>query len=185
MQQHVGLGEELFREVTDTVLTALEVKVQKQRLDSTHVLSDMACMGRARMIGVAMRRFLKKVRQHDEALLAGLSAELRKRKQSDSQIFSDAKDTASRRVALQQVAEDLLTVLQLFADMKPICEWTKCVQLLLIFTQQCEFREEFVEVRAKTGCSPNLNCTSTRRDVPGIAFRFTFPHSLDFATLRL
>ncbi len=68
MQLGEGLGEKLFQEVTDTLLTSLEVKVQKPRLDSTHVLSDMACMGRARMIGVALRRFIKKVRQHDAAL---------------------------------------------------------------------------------------------------------------------
>ena len=67
------------------------------------------------MIGVALRRFFQKVRQHDAALLddaiGGLSKELLKRyeKPSDSQIFSEMKDTASRRVALQQVAEDLHT----------------------------------------------------------------------------
>ena len=153
MQLDEGLGEKLFQEVTDTLLTSLEVKVQKQRLDSTHVLSDMACMGRARMIGVALRRFIKKVRQHDAALLAGLSEELLRRyeKQSDSQIFSEMKDTESRRVALQQVAEDLHMVLQQFAKIEPICQWTKYTQLQTIFAQQCELREEFIEVRAKSG----------------------------------
>lgn len=58
------MGEELFREVTDTLLTSMEVKVRKQRLDSTHVLSDMACLGRVRMMGVALRRFFTKVLQH-------------------------------------------------------------------------------------------------------------------------
>lgn len=131
----------------------MEVKVRQQRLDSTHVLSDMARMGRARMIGVALRRFLKQVRQHAQALLAGLSEDLLKRyeKQSDSQIFSEVKDAESRRVALQQVAEDLHTVLQHFAAIEPICEWKRYAQLQTIFDQQCELREEFIEVRAKTG----------------------------------
>ena len=153
MQLDEGLGETLFQEVTDTLLTALEVKVQKPRLDSTHVLSDMACMGRARMISVALKRFIKKVRQHDAALLVGLSEELlqRSEKPSDRQIFSDMKDTASRRVALQQVAEDLHTVLQQFAKVEPICQCEKYTQLQTIFAQQCELREEFVEVRAKSG----------------------------------
>ena len=153
MQLDEELGEELFREVTDTLLTSMEVKVQRQRLDSTHVLSDMACLGRARMIGVALKRFLKKVRRHDAALLEGLSEELLQRyeKPSDSGIFGGLKDTEARRVALQQVAEDLLVVLQHFEQIEPIGQWEKYLQLRTIFDQQCELREEFIEVRVKTG----------------------------------
>ena len=153
MQQDEELGEELFREVTDTLLTSMEVKVQKQRLDSTHVLSDMACLGRARMIGVALKRFFQKVRRHDAALLSGLSEDLLKRyeKSSDSGVFGGLKDTEARRVALQQVAEDLLVVLQHFEQSEPIGQWNQYHQLRTIFDQQCELREEFIEVRAKTG----------------------------------
>jgi Transposase DDE domain len=61
------------------------------------------------------------------------------------------KDTESRRVALQQVAEDLHAVLQQFAKVEPICQWAKYTQLQTIFAQQCELREEFVEVRGKSG----------------------------------
>ena len=47
----------------------MEVKVKKQRLDSTHVLSDMSNIGRARMIGLALKRFFAKLAKHDASLL--------------------------------------------------------------------------------------------------------------------
>ena len=57
LQNDEQASEEIFTRVTDTLLGSLEVKVNRQRLDSTHVLSDMAVTGRARMLGVALRRF--------------------------------------------------------------------------------------------------------------------------------
>ncbi|MFG0261948.1 MAG: hypothetical protein ACF788_06125 [Novipirellula sp. JB048] len=46
------------------LLSKLEVSVKKQRLDSPHVLSDMATIGRAQMIGVTLRGFFAKVDRH-------------------------------------------------------------------------------------------------------------------------
>ncbi len=153
MQNDEKISEELFTKVTDSLLRSLEVKVKKQRLDSTHILSDMANMGRARMIGVALKRFFAKVEKHDAALLAPFPEDLvaRYRKPSDSQIFGDLHKTEARQLALQQAAEDLATVLEAFANIEPICQWEPYQQLQTIFDQQCEIREEFIEVRKKTG----------------------------------
>lgn len=153
MQNDEEISEELFTQVTDTLLHALEVKVRKQRLDSTHILSDMANMGRARMIGVALKRFFLQVQKHDATGLAGLPEELlaRYRKPVDSQIFGDLHKTEARQLALQQAAEDLATVLEAFAAIEPFCRWSQYEQLRTIFAQQCEIREEFVQVRQRTG----------------------------------
>jgi hypothetical protein len=164
MQSNEKISEEIFANVTDTLLKSMEVKVKKQRLDSTHVLSDMAKLGRAQMIGVALRRFVKKVEKYDRQsgqtpLLERFDAELlaRYRKQSDSRIFGDARTTEQRSVALQQAAEDLCLVLSKLADIQPICDWDIFKQLQTIFHQQCELREEFVEVRKKTGGNVIVN----------------------------
>ena len=153
MQNDEEISEELFTKVTDTLLQSLEVKVKKQRLDSTHILSDMANMGRARMIGVALKRFFSKVEKQDAALLAPLPEELvaRYRKPSDSQIFGDLHKSEARQLALQQAAEDLATVLEAFANIEPIYQWEQYQQLQTIFDQQCEIRDEFIEVRKQTG----------------------------------
>lgn len=153
MQNDEQLGEDLFIRMTDTLLGALELKVQKQRLDSTHVLSDMAVLGRTRMMGVALRRFFHQLNRADAALLARVPQDLQARycKPSAGQLFADVRTTEQRRLALQQVGEDLAAVLALFAQVPPVCEWDLFAQLQTIFDQQCEVREEFVTIRAKTG----------------------------------
>lgn len=153
LQSTEHVSEEIFTRVTDTLLTSLEVKVKKQRLDSTHFLSDMSVLGRSRMMGVALKRFLHQIIKHTPEQLERISEDLRKRycKQSDSRIFSDANTTEKRRLALQQVAEDMACVLSLFAETPVIQEWKTFLNLRTIFDQQCEIREEFVEIRKKTG----------------------------------
>lgn len=153
MQADETISEELFARVTDTVLCSMEAKVQKQRLDSTHVLSDMSTMGRARMIGVALKRFFHKVEKHVPTLLGSFSEELlsRYRKPSDSQVFGYLRTTEERRAGVQQAAEDLHLVLTTLTGVEPVCHWKLFQHLETIFDQQCELREEFVEVRKKAG----------------------------------
>ncbi len=174
MQSNEKISEEIFAKVTDTLLKSMEVKVKKQRLDSTHVLSDMANLGRAQMIGVALRRFFHKLEKYDQksgqaAVLERIDAELlgRYRKQSDSRIFGDCRTTEQRKVALQQAAEDLAQVISQLAQYEPICKWDAFKQLQTIFHQQCELREEFVEVRQKTGGRIIVNTSDPQASVSG------------------
>ena len=105
------------------------------------------------MIGVALKRFFAKVEKQDAGLLGWLPDELlaRYRKPCDSHIFGDLHKTEARQLALQQAAEDLACVLEAFADTAPIKRWEAYQQLQTIFNQQCEIREEFIEVRKHTG----------------------------------
>ena len=153
LQKDKTICEEIFASVTDTLLRSMEVKIKKQRLDSTHVLSDMSNIGRARMIGLALKRFFTKIEKQDASLLKRFDEDLLKRyrKQSDAQVFGDVRSTEKRQVALKQAAQDLLQVITSLGEVKPVCDWPQYAQLKLIFDQQCELREQFVEVRKKTG----------------------------------
>lgn len=153
MQNDEGLSEELFTTVTDTLLKSLEVKIKKQRLDSTHVLSDMAMLGRSRMMGIALKRFFHQLARFNTTLLEQVPEALRKRycKQSDSHVFGDLRTTDQRRTALQQAGEDMAEVIKLFANEKSICGWKTFTILQTIFDQQCEVRDEFLTIRVKTG----------------------------------
>lgn len=153
MQNEEGLSEELFTSVTDTLLKSMEVKIKKQRLDSTHVLSDMAVLGRSQMMGVALRRLFHQLQKSSPTLFERVPDALRTRycKQSDSRIFGESRTTEQRRLALQQAGEDMAAVITLFANEKPVCAWKTFTILQTIFDQQCEVREEFVTIRAQTG----------------------------------
>ncbi len=163
MQQDETISAELFARVTDTLLRSMEVKVKKQRLDSTHVLSDMSNMGRARMIGVGLKRLFSKIEKHDAGVLDRFEEDLLKRyrKQSDSQVFGEVRSTEQRRIALQQAAEDLHVVLSELEELDPVCKWKLFTDLQTVFSQQCELREEFIEIRKKTDGNVIQNLSDT------------------------
>jgi hypothetical protein len=147
------LAQWVMREVTTCLVEVLETRIDQQRLDSTHVFSDMAQLGRTRLLGVALKRFLTQVKRHDPAGYASLPEALRQRyTPSEHQLFGDvAKDRESRRLLRQQVAEDLYQVLRLFADQPAHAGRPSYQAMDRIFQEQCEVQEEKVTVKEKTG----------------------------------
>jgi hypothetical protein len=113
----------------------------------------MAQLGRTRLMGVAIKRFLVQVKRHDPAAYASLPEALRQRyAPSEHLLFGDvAKDQESRRLLRQQVAEDLHTLLRLFADQPAHANRTSYQAMDRIFHEQCEVEEEKVTVKEKTG----------------------------------
>ena len=111
------LAAEIFDDVTEALTEKLELDVSRQRLDSTHVFSHMATFGRTKLMAVAIKRFLTQVKRHDPEAYAALPEELRLRYEpAQSQLFADAKDAEARQRSRQQAAEDLLWVIEHFAD---------------------------------------------------------------------
>jgi hypothetical protein len=70
------LGTEIFQQVAGELIACLEQDVSRQRLDSTHIESDMAVFGRTRLMAVAIKRFLVQLKRHEGALHDALPAEL-------------------------------------------------------------------------------------------------------------
>jgi len=148
-----SLAGELFVTLTDCLVGKLEISVKKQRLDSTHVLSDMAVFGRARMMGVALKRFLTAVEKYHPEAMDGVPAELRERylKVSESQVFGGARTSDERRQARGRAAEDMHQVIGVFADHAVISAWKRYGLLVTMFEQQCELVEDRVELKKSAG----------------------------------
>lgn len=51
------LAQQIMTEVTCELVKQLDLDVSKQRLDSTHIESNMAKFGRTRLLGVAIKKF--------------------------------------------------------------------------------------------------------------------------------
>jgi len=147
------LAKEVMHEVTLRLVEILEQDISKQRLDSTHVFSDMATFGRTRMMGVTIKRFLTQVKRHDNEAFESLPEALRTRyRLSAHQLFGDtAKDKESRRLLRQQVAEDMYALVTRFGDEERFNGRSTFKALCTVFGQQCEVIEDKVEVKAKTG----------------------------------
>jgi hypothetical protein len=146
------LAAQVFHDVTTRLANELELDIARQRLDSTHVFSHMASFGRTKLMAVAIKRFLTQVKRHAPEEYAALPEDFRRRYEpAESQLFAAAKDAEARQRSRQQAAEDLLWIIEHFADR---LEWTgrsTYKALLTIFGQQCEVSGDAVVVKAKTG----------------------------------
>jgi hypothetical protein len=68
------LAAQVMDSATALLVRKLQLNVDKQRLDSTHIESNMAQFGRTRMMGVAVKRFLTQLKRHDLVLCQSLIA---------------------------------------------------------------------------------------------------------------
>ena len=144
------LAADVFHQVTSALTETLELDVSRQRLDSTHIFSDMATFGRTKLMGVSIKRFLTQLKRHDRPLYDALPEDLRSRyAPSQGKLFADFK--GQRRVLRQTVAEDLLALVSLFAEHEAVASRTSYKAMKRILEEQCDVVEEKVQVKDKTG----------------------------------
>jgi len=146
------IAGKVFQEVTQALVEALEKDVSRQRLDSTHVFSNMARFGRTQLMGVVVKRFLTQVHRYDELAYEALPEELRERyKPAANRLFGDTgNDIKSQRLIRQQVAEDMLLLIQKFEDTDH-ADRTTFKQLVRVFNEQCTVEEKRVKIKEKAG----------------------------------
>ncbi|MBN2258421.1 MAG: transposase [Anaerolineaceae bacterium] len=148
-----NLAKTIMSDITVELVDLLGIKIDQQRLDSTHIFSDMASFGRTRLMGVAVKRFLTQVIRSNQQNYNSLDESLRQRYAPGvNQLFADTKkDSESRRLLRQQVAEDMYYLIQRFADMDECNRKDTYKAVERIFYEQCEVHEETVSIKQKTG----------------------------------
>jgi len=108
--------------------------------------------GRSKLMGVTIKRFLTQLKRHHRAAYNALPNELSSRyAPSQAKIFGDF--TGGRQQLRQTVAEDLLFVVNRFAEDKAVAKRTSYRAMVRVLEEQCEVSEDktAVEVKAKTG----------------------------------
>jgi len=153
--RELQLAEIVFDDVTQALIQHLELELSQQRLDSTHVYSNMAMYGRTTLMVKALERLLTQVLRHHAERYESLPGPLRKRyaKSNGASPFgwSRAKNTTEERRRLrQQVAEDMYFVLEFFDGEQAITNKDTYKQLLRVFTEHCQVIEDDVQVRPKS-----------------------------------
>ena len=147
------LAKVIMGNVTVRLVELLDIKIGKQRLDSTHIFSDMASFGRTRLMGVAIKRFLTQVNRHDSKAYELLDKQLRDRyAASVHQLFGNTgKDAKSRRLLRQQVGEDMHMLVKQFGDLSSHAERDTYKAMERIFYEQCDVQEGKVQIKKQTG----------------------------------
>jgi hypothetical protein len=150
------VAADVFDRVTTAMVEALELDVSLQRLDSTHVFSDMAQFGRTRLMGVTIRRFLVQLKRHHPQEYAALPEVMRERYQhSKAQMFADHQ--GSKEALRQSVSEQLYWLVQRFADHAQIAARTTYQHLRRVFQEQCDVAASEVALKKKVSCEAMQN----------------------------
>ncbi len=147
------LAKTVMSDVTARLVDLLGIKIDQQRLDSTHIFSDMASFGRTRMMGVTVKRFLTQVKRRNADDYNALPEPLRQRyAPSVHQLFGNTgKDSESRHLLRQQVAEDMYYLVRHFAELPEHAGINTYKLMERVFYDQCEVYEDAVSIKAKTG----------------------------------
>ena len=112
------LDQEVFKCVTDELATAFQVDTRFQRLDSVHIHSNMACLGRVRLITRTITKFLKNLkRQYRDVYESAIRAALSTRyfKEQSSGYFGQVRPSETKR-RLVEIAHDLYGLIEAFSD---------------------------------------------------------------------
>jgi hypothetical protein len=155
------LAQEIMHDVTAELVKLLDLDVSKQRLDSTHIESNMAKFGRIRLMATAVRRFLVQLKRHDEQSYGQIRESVRQRYEATSHaIFAWKKlDDDGVNELRQSVAEDLAYLVETFRQHNSPAVHAAYQKMAKVFEQQCEVVGERVAVRKHPGgeivCNPS------------------------------
>jgi hypothetical protein len=155
------LARQVMHDVTAELVKLLDLDISQQRLDSTHIESNMAKFGRIRLMATAIRQFLVQVKRHDEPSYGQIREGVRQRYETTAHaIFGWKKlDDDGVKELRQSVAEDLAYLVEAFrGDL--VAEVRAAYRMMVkVFEQQCEVVEERVAVRKHPGadivCNPS------------------------------
>lgn len=135
------LGNERARRMFESVTRGLAemdgVSVTRQRLDSTHALSNMAVLTRLGLFVETVTNFLRELRRTHPDKLAALDAGYVKRYLEREGYFADARREQSRR-RLPAVAEDIFRLVRAFEHDDTVSKLESFRLLARLFAEQCE-----------------------------------------------
>ena len=138
MRNHVGrlgLEQSLFENVTGALTKLFALDPSKQRLDSVHIFSNMAHLGRIRLFVRTIRKFLVNLRRHRADLYQALGeVAIRYEEKNDGQ-FAVKPSESSR--TLQQVGNDCFVLVERFKDLEGIAAMSSYQLLVRLFNEQC------------------------------------------------
>ena len=130
-----GLQDALFENVTDALKKLFALDPSKQRLDSVHIFSNMAHLGRIRLFVRTIRTFLTNLKRHHVKEYDALGEiVLRYDKKSDGAFAVKPTESAKKLVEL---GDDCFLLIERFKEHAVVITMDSYKQLVRMFTEQC------------------------------------------------
>ena len=131
----LGLAQSLFENVTGALAKLCDLDPSRQRIDSVHIFSNMAHLGRIRLFVKTIRRFLVNLkRHHAEGYQALGELALRYEEKNDGQFAVKPSESAR---ALQEVGNDCFELVARFKNHRDIVRMDSYKLLVRILDEQC------------------------------------------------
>lgn len=139
--RHLMLGNaracRMFEQVTGALMKADGLSAVRQRLDSTHTISNIAVLTRLGLFTETVTNFLRDLRRDAPTKLTWLGEGYTERYLAREGFFADAKrEEAPRRLPL--VARDLYALVCLFEADADVNAWPSYLLLVRLLGEQCE-----------------------------------------------
>ncbi len=155
--QH-GLQDALFENVTNALKKLFALDPSKQRLDSVHIFSNMAHLGRIRIFVRTIRHFLTNLKRHHAKEYAALGdIVLRYDKKSDGAFAVKPTESAKKLVEL---GDDCFYLVERFKANKAVCKMDKYKHLVRMFSEQCIVEKDDNGARAVIKASKDVPSSS-------------------------
>jgi len=152
----LGLEQTLFENVTDALKKLFDLDPSKQRLDSVHIFSNMAHLGRIRIFVKTVRKFLVNLKRHHAGLYDSLGDVAIRYEEKNEGQFAVKPSESSR--TLQEVGNDCFFLIEQFKDQKAVVAMSSYQLLVRLFNEQCVL--EKTETATSVVIKPNKEVAS-------------------------
>jgi len=142
-------GHDIFNTITDALADTFKVDTGKQRLDSVHVYSDMAKLGRVRLMARTITKFLKNLkRQFADEYKQDISEQLKEHytKEKSAGYFGNPKPSESKQ-RLSEIAADMQYLIEKYSGNAAVLKMNSYKLMLRVFSEQCVIKKGKVELK--------------------------------------
>jgi hypothetical protein len=158
------LAQKLMADVSAMIVRELNIEVDKQRLDSTHVFSNMADWNRSTLLFRTIKRFLVQEKRHESKLYHELDEGIRRHYDRKGEwIYDAAPETRNVRYGdhvcsnREQLGWDMLRLIERFKTHPKLSNMNTFKDMVRIFNEQCEIDDGKVKIRKHPGGEALVN----------------------------
>ena len=139
----LGIDADVFDAIANQLAEMFEVDTSRQRIDSVHIKSNMARLGRIGIFVRAIDRFLVNLKRHHLGLWDKIDKELVQHYQGKTAkgCFADVKPSDSKKT-LSDVASDLYRLVTRFDGHRKVTGMNTYKLLCRILNEQCEVHSD-------------------------------------------
>jgi len=145
-----GLENDLFDSTAEKLAELFNVDTSRQRIDSVHIRSNMARLGRIGIFVKGIDRFLVNLKRQHRALWNKIDGKLIERYHGEKAkaCFAAIKPSQSKKT-LSEVASDMYRLVTQFERHRQVASMTSYKTLCRIIKEQCDIQSDgTIEVKA-------------------------------------